>query len=906
MLPKAYEPQPVEEKLSAEWQKNRLFISHIPDDKSKRSFVIVIPPPNITGALHMGHALNDTLQDALVRANRMLGAEAFWVPGTDHGGIATQNVMEKKLSKERKLKRQDLGREKFLEEMWKWYAECGGTILNQLNKLGCALDLGKDNVRFTMDEPRANAVFESFSRLWNKKYIYRGERMINWCVRCGTALSDIEVEHEQLNSKLWHISYALADGEGSIVIATTRPETLFGDTAVAVHPEDERYKHLIGKKVHLPLTDRVIPIIADAEVDRSFGTGALKITPAHDPVDFEIGRRNKLEVIKVIDYDGHMINCPAKYSGMERTKCRHQAVEDLKEAGLLVKEEHHGHGVGTCYRCNQPIEPMLSEQWFVKMKELAEPAIRAAVSEQVKFHPVSWKKPFVDWLRNIEDWCISRQIWWGHRIPVWYCTKCSTTGLIYNTDGELSRVSFKDGAKPIISRNKPEKCPHCGGTDLVQDPDVLDTWFSSALWPFSVFGWPEKTPELGFFYPTSVLVTGYEITYLWVARMVMMGIEFMGEVPFKDVYIHGIVRDKHGKKMSKSLGNVIDPLDLIAKYGTDAIRFSLLAQAFPGKDIPFGEESITGARNFCNKIYNAARFVMMNLPEQPRELKLPAKFTHLSDRWIMDRYMTAIRDARAGISDYDLASSTVDLYHFLWGAYCDWYVELAKQRLLNPEEKEEVLAILVHVLYGTLKALHPFMPYITEELTTALRPYTDSKAKYLLEERYPEVNKAWFDETAASEMEIIMGATTALRTMRSHFNIPPGIKIRTIASAKHAETLAPLKRNPEYVTQLAKIEGFETGIDLSKPALSATAVFKDLSFYVPLEGLIDFKCERERLVKELEKLGKEVEICSGRLSNPVFTQKAPPAEVKSIELRLAEAKHKSDQVSAAIADLSAV
>ncbi|MDD4003752.1 MAG: valine--tRNA ligase [Elusimicrobiaceae bacterium] len=904
MLPKTYEPQPVEEKLAALWQKDRLFVSHIPQDSSKKSFVIVIPPPNITGALHMGHALNDTLQDALVRANRMFGSEAFWVPGTDHGGIATQTVMEKKISRERKLKRTDLGREKFIEQLWCWYEECGGTILGQLNKLGCALDLGKDNVRFTMDGTRGRAVFESFRRLWEKKYIYRGERMINWCVRCGTALSDIEVEHEQQNSKLWHIRYPFAEGDGEIIVATTRPETMLGDTAVAVNPGDERYAALIGKKLRLPLTGRLIPVVGDDEVDMQFGTGAVKVTPAHDPVDFEIGKRHNLEVIKVIDYDGCMIGCCAPYLGLERGKCRHRIIADLTEAGFFVQEEHHGHGVGTCYRCHQPIEPMVSEQWFVHMKELAEPAIRAAVSDRVQIHPAAWKKPFVDWLRNIEDWCISRQIWWGHRIPVWYCKTCSHGGLVYNAAGELSRVSFAHGAQPIVSYDRPEKCPCCGGQDLLQDPDVLDTWFSSALWPFSVFGWPEKTPELDFYYPTSVLVTGYEIIYLWVARMLMMGLEFMGDVPFKDVYIHGIVRDKHGKKMSKSIGNVVDPLDLIAKYGTDAVRFSLLAQAFPGKDIPFGEESITGARNFCNKIYNAQRFVMMHLPETPRELKLPGKFSSLSDRWIVDRYMTAVRDARADIENFDLASAAVDLYHFLWGAYCDWYVELAKPRLQNESEKEEALAVLVYVLYGTLKALHPFMPYITEELAAALRPYTDSKARYLLEERYPAVRQDWFDETAATEMELIMGATTSLRTVRSHFNVPPGLKLRVIMSAKTSGTLLTVRQNADYIALLARLDGFDIGLDVEKPRQSATAVFKDLSIYIPLEGIIDMGKERERLVKEMEKLETEVELCRTRLENENFVKKAPADQVASMRLRLAEAEHKAGQVKTAMADLA--
>ena len=570
MLPKAYEPQEVEKKLADKWQNAKLFAAKA--DKTKKPFVIVIPPPNITGALHMGHALNDTLQDVLIRSHRMFGEEAFWVPGTDHGGIATQNVIEKKLAKEEHKSRHDLGREKFVETVWEWYNECGNAIFNQFRKMGWSLDLS--DIRFTMDEKRAKAVYECFRQWWEKKYIYRGKRLINWCVRCSTALSDIEVEHEQHAGKLWHLRYKGEDGSDGIVIATTRPETIYADAAIAVNPKDERYKNMVGKKVIIPLANRAIPIIADEAVELEFGTGALKITPAHDATDYEVGQRHNLPAVSVINDKGKMINCPEKYLGMDRDLCRKETVKDLDAAGLLVKEEKYNNAVSTCYRCHNVIEPFMSEQWFVKMDELATPAIAAAESGELQFHPESWKTPFVNWLKNLQDWCISRQIWWGHRIPVWYCRHCSEKGLTFATDKQgnkqLTKVSFEDGAKPIVSFNKPEKCPVCGGHDLVQDPDVLDTWFSSSLWPLSVFGWPEQTEDLKYFYPTSTLVTGYEILYLWVARMVMSGLAFTGKLPFKDVFLNGIVRDKTGAKMSKSKGNVIDPLDMTAKYGTDA------------------------------------------------------------------------------------------------------------------------------------------------------------------------------------------------------------------------------------------------------------------------------------------------------------------------------------------------
>ena len=908
MLPKSYEPGPIEEKYIRLWQERRLFNSSIPADKSKKSFTIVIPPPNITGALHMGHALNNTLQDILIRYNRMTGREAYWIPGTDHGGIATQNVIEKKIAKERHQHRHDIGREEFLKIVWEWRKECGDVILNQLSKLGCALDFNPGNVRFTMDDKRARAVQEEFRRLWDKDRIYRGERMINWCVRCETALSDIEVEHESASSKLWHIHYPLEDGSQGLIVATTRPETMLGDTAVAVNPKDERYTNIVGKKLRLPLTDRLIPIVADAEVDSSFGTGAVKVTPSHDPVDYEIGKRHSLEFIPVIDFHGKMQNVPAKYAGLERAECRKQLVKDLDEAGFLKKEEPYTNAVSTCERCHNTIEPLVSEQWFVKMKELAAPAIAAAESGKVRFHPEPWKKQYIDWLNKIQDWCISRQIWWGHRIPAWYCTKCSGAGLIYVTakDGSrvLSRISVKDGAKPIVAAAKPGVCPDCGGTDMVQDPDVLDTWFSSAMWPFSVFGWPEKTPELAYYYPTSVLVTGYEILYLWVARMVMMGMEFMDDVPFTDVCINGIVRDKHGKKMSKSLGNVIDPLDLTAKYGTDAVRYGLIAQAAPGRDIMFAEESMVGARNFSNKLYNACRFLQMNLPESG-ELKLPAKPENLADRWLLHRYNTVVRECRHSIVNYDPAAAAQSLYHFIWDEYCDWYVELAKPRLANPDEKEAVLAILTHVFYGSLKALHPFMPFITEELAAALRPYVGAKGDFLLQEEYPAADKSRFDETAAKEMEIVMGITVALRTIRSQYSVPPAQKVNALISARSKEGLAVLTPRLDYVSFLAKLEKADTGIELPKPRACATAVYGEFTLYMPLAGLIDFEKEAMRLKRELEKIDKEREQCKARLADDSFRARAPKEKIDEIEVRLAGANSRAESINAALADLAA-
>jgi valyl-tRNA synthetase len=896
MLSKAYDPKPVEAKWADAWQKERLFISK--PTPEKKPFVVVIPPPNITGALHIGHALNNTLQDVLIRYARMLGREAYWVPGTDHGGIATQNVMEKQLKAEGKT-RHDLGREEFIKRTWAWYEECGGTILTQLRRLGCALDLDKSNVRFTMDKPRTAAVFETFRYMWEKGLVYRRERMINWCTRCGTALSDIEVEYEDEKSKLWHIKYAFEDGSGHVVVATTRPETMLGDSAVAVHPEDERYKGLVGKKLKLPLTDRLIPLVADDGVEKDFGTGAVKVTPAHDPLDFEIGERHKLEVLRVISYEGKMTNCPAAYEGLSVQQARKEVVAALAAAGLLEKEEHYKHSVSKCSRCSSHIEPLVSEQWFVKMKDMAAPAIAAAEKDQVKFYPASWKKPFTQWLGNIQDWCISRQIWWGHRIPVWYCRSCSAGGLKFDEKGQLSRVSFADGALPVISQDKPSSCPKCGGHDLLQDPDVLDTWFSSALWPFSVFGWPEKTKELDYYYPTSVLVTGYEILYLWVARMVMSGLEQMGRVPFSQVYVHGIVRDKHGKKMSKSLGNVVDPLAMVDKYGTDALRFSLMAQTMGGRDIPFSEDAIVGGRNFVNKLYNAARFLQMYLPEQPAPVKAdrPAE---LADLWITERYADALRRSKAAMAEYDLPKAQDALYSFVWDEFCDWYLELAKPRLQGPD-KDKVLAHALALFTGALKALHPFMPYVTEELYSSLKGYLPEPGGYLLNERWPEIPETGDKATAA--MQELMGVITQLRVVRSQFEIPPGKLIKALAVAGDEAALERLKAGSGYVSLLAKVEGLEIGKGLPKPPRAVSAISGAFNLYVPMDGTVDLEKEKGRLAKELEKARKDSEQCLQRLGDKTFMDRAPKAEIEKIQARSEETSGKVSRLAAILEEL---
>ncbi len=865
MLDKAYDPGPVESRWLQEWEAARLF--HSEPKAGARMFSIVIPPPNVTGALHIGHALNNTLQDVLVRWHRLHGAETCWVPGTDHGGIATQNVMEKQLKGE-SLSRHALGREKFLERMQAWTRSTKSTILGQLKRLGCALDWQRE--AFTMDEARAKSVFSAFKALWDARLIYRGERMVNWCVRCGTALSDIEVEHEERKGKLWHIRYPAADGKGEgLVVATTRPETLLGDTAVAVNPRDNRYLGLVGRKLKLPLTGREIPIVGDEHVDATFGTGAVKVTPAHDPNDFEILQRHtEIGLRKVIGPDGKMTpDAGEGCAGLSREQARDKVLADLAAEGLLVKTEDHKNAVGVCYRCGSAIEPLLSLQWFVKMGDLAKPAIEALDKGQFKIHPQNWANPYREWLSNIKDWCVSRQIWWGHRIPVWY----------------------KESQEPVVAASSP-------GEGWTQDPDVLDTWFSSALWPMSVFGWPDKTEDLRFYYPTSVLVTGYEILYLWVARMQMMGLRFQGQPPFSDAIIHGIVRDKSGKKMSKSLGNVVDPLLMMDKYGTDALRFSLVVQAHPGRDVPFAEDSITGSRNFANKLWNSTRFVLMNLPERPARPYSLETLSHccleLADKWILAEYQAALEQARKAMESCDVAAAGDALYGFLWDKFCDWYVELAKIRLqgIEGEEKESARAILVQVLNGTLKMLHPFMPYVTEELFAALKPYSGEMAAFVLKAQAPRTAFDWSNEEARRDMGTVMSVISELRALRAQLNVPPGLKIKVIAAGDAPESEALVAGHQGYVKALARVEAVEFTKNLRRPAQSATAVAAGLSFFVPLAGLIDFDTERQRLQKEAQKAEAELQKIAQKVKNPNFIARAPREEVATAEAQYGAAE----------------
>ena len=924
-IEKVYAPKTVEDRWSKAWVEEGLFRSEPRDRTKVRPYVIVIPPPNITGALHMGHALNNTLQDALVRWQRMKGHGALWVPGTDHGGIATQNVVEKLLKAEG-TSRDKLGRDAFLERMRSWRDQTGDTILNQLKRLGCSLDWSRK--RFTMDEVCSKAVVEAFRRLWEKGLIYRGERMINWCVRCGTALSDIEVEMEERKGKLWHIRYPGTDGGPGVVVATTRPETMLGDTAVAVHPKSEKWAGMIGKKVRLPLTGRDIPVVGDESVDLSFGQGALKVTPAHDPVDFELGQKHGLPLKKVIGPDGKMTADAGKnYAGLARDKAREKVLEDLEAEELLEKIDDYPHSVPTCYRCQQVIEPLLSEQWFVRMKELAAPALEAAEKGSVRFHPKSWKSPFTDWLANIKDWCISRQIWWGHRIPVWYCYNCNDQAMQRGSDflmykgrvvvQGVHQSEFIDNlgpARPLpgfvgfFAAEPPSQCPKCGGGKhlLLQDPDVLDTWFSSGLWPFSVFGWPEPSKDLEYFYPTSVLVTGYEIIYLWVSRMVMMGLEFMKQVPFTDVYIHGIVRDKHGKKMSKSLGNVVDPLGLMEKYGTDALRFSLVSQAVPGRDIQFGEEALVGPRNFANKLWNSTRFVLMNLPETAEALSFRSEDLELADRWILHELSLASESAMKDVDGYDLASAAQGLYAFVWDKFCDWYIELAKDRLQGADEKAKrtTQAVLVHVLSRVLRLLHPFMPFITEELWQAVRPYAGETEERLLRLRLPAPEESPRSPKDAADMAVLMSATTSIRTVRSQFNVPPAARITSILAASDPAVRGALSRHARYIEHLARLEKLELPAEAKRPPHSATAVVPSVGpVYIPLEGLIDLEKEKVRLAKERDALGHEIERLAQKLSNPAFVERAPKEEVERQQNLLAEREERRRHLQDSLASL---
>ncbi len=872
-LPKAYDFRGVEEKWYKFWEEKGYFKPKL--DPNRPRFSMVIPPPNVTGRLHVGHALNTTLQDVMARYKRMDGYDTLWVPGTDHAGIATQNVVEKALAKEG-LTRHDIGREEFLKRVWQWKEEYGGAIIEQLKRLGCSCDWSR--LRFTMDEGLSRAVREVFVRLYEEGLIYRGDYIINWCPRCHTALADIEVEHEPTKGHLWYIRYPLVDGSGYIVVATTRPETMLGDTAVAVNPEDERYQSLIGKKIKLPLIGREIPIIADKEVDPEFGTGAVKVTPAHDFADFEIARRHNLPFVKVMDEDGKMTSEAGPYAGLDRFEARKKVVNDLKEQGLLEKIEDYEVVLGKCYRCDDVVEPLLSKQWFVKMKPLATPAIAAVERGFTKLIPENWKNLYYDWMYNIRDWCISRQIWWGHRLPAWTCKDC----------GNL-----------IVSRKDPDACANCGSTALSQEEDVLDTWFSSALWPFSTLGWPEDTQELRLYYPTSLLVTSFDILFFWVARMLMMGLHFMGAIPFHHVYIHALVRDEKGQKMSKSKGNVIDPLVMIEKYGTDAFRFTLVALAAQGRDIKLAESRIEGFRHFVNKIWNAARFVLMNL-EGYEKIDLAKEDLPKESRWILSRLSRTVAKVRAALDAYEFDQAALSAYHFFWHEFCDWYVEMSK-RFLAEEGKSRLQAqnVLLEVLETSLRLLHPFMPFVTEEIWQAIPHEGES----IMIAPYPTQNKAFEDETLEKEIDKIKEAIVAIRAIRADYNLHPTAELKVIVRTEKENTLKLFEEFASVIKQLARVSELELTKEGERPKGAASAVLTDAEIFVPLEGLVDVSAEIKKLRKEEEKTLKELSRVKARLENEGFLKKAPQDVVEKERKRAEELEAKLSRIRENIARL---
>ena len=871
-----YNPLEIEGEIYEKWLRGGYFHQEV--DPSRKAFCIVIPPPNVTGSLHIGHALDNTLQDILVRWHRMMGDNTVWIPGTDHAGIATQVKVEAVLAKEG-LSRHDLGREEFLRRVWQWKEKYGGTIRGQLQRLGASCDWQRE--RFTMDEGLSRAVRQVFVRLYEKGLIYRGTYIINWCPRCRTSLSDLEVEHEDTKGALYHIKYPLAGEDGHITVATTRPETMLGDTAVAVNPDDLRYAHLVGKRVVLPIMGREIPIIADEHADPKFGTGAVKVTPAHDPNDFEIGLRHNLPAIKVIGEDGTMTKEAGKYEGLDRYVCREKVVEELASLGLLVKVEEHEHAVGHCQRCNSVVEPMISRQWFVRMKPLAKPAIDAVRDGRIRFVPERFAKVYLNWMENVHDWCISRQLWWGHRIPVWYCGEC----------GEATAAS-----------EEPSACPKCGSTRLEQDPDVLDTWFSSALWPFSTMGWPEDTPELRHFYPTSVLVTAYDIIFFWVARMIFMGLEFMGEVPFRDVFIHGLVRAASGKKMSKSLGTGVDPLEVVDRYGADVLRFTLVSGNTPGNDMRFREERLEASRNFANKLWNAARFVLMNLhgfdPADVRERDLDLL---PQDRWIRSRANRVTKEVDSHLRAYEIGEAARALYDFTWDEFCDWYIEVSKARLYGDDGR--ACTTTRYVLWETLgkivRLLHPFMPFVTEAIWQRLPGAGES----VMVADWPGFEERLDDPDAEAEMTTLMDVTRAIRNIRSEMNVPPQKKIDAIvvATDRTAETL---KTGEELVMRLAGLRRLDVEERLErKPEKAAHGVVTGAEVYVPLGGVIDLDVEMRRLEKELRATEAALEAAERKLSNPGFVEKASEDVVERERARREEYAEKRARLAARLADL---
>lgn len=868
-LASVYEPQDVEGKWYAFWRGNNYFAPS--DDYTKKPFSIVMPPPNVTGSLHLGHALDNTLQDILTRWRRMQGYNALWLPGTDHAGIATQARVEEALAKEG-LTKHDLGREKFLDKVWEWKHLYGDRITKQLSLLGSSCDWSRE--RFTMDEGCSKAVREVFVNLYEKDLIYQGDYIINWCPRCNTAISDIEVEHEDSAGNLWHIKYPVDNSDDYVIVATTRPETMLGDTGVAVHPEDTRYKDLIGKNVVLPLMNRLIPIFADEYVDKEFGTGAVKVTPAHDPNDFDMGLRHKLEQIRVMDDHAIMNENAGKYEGLDRQAARKMVVDDLKQAGFLVKVEDHQHAVGHCQRCETIIEPMISKQWFVRMQPLAEPAIKAVVEGDINFIPARFTKVYTNWMENIRDWCISRQLWWGHRIPVWYCDEC----------GEV-----------ICSKTDPTACSKCNSTNLRQDEDVLDTWFSSALWPFSTLGWPEKTPELAYFYPTSVLVTGRDIIFFWVARMIFSGLEHMGEKPFHEVNIHGLILDGQGRKMSKSLGNGIDPIEVIDKYGADTLRFSLITGVTPGNDVRFNWDKVENTRNFANKIWNASRFVLMNLTEYEK-IEVAAGELTLIDRYIIARLNETAMEVTKLLEQYDCGEAAKKLYEFIWDEFCDWYIELAKPRLFrptNPREKLVVQNVLQSVLMDILRLLHPFMPFITEEIYQYLPEHNET----IMLDSWPGGDEDKIIALDIEAMQVIMQAIRAVRNIRAEFNINPGVKIEVIALMRDKAKEEIFINNKSYIEAMANVKEIKIVDSLpEKPKQALSAHTPVIEIFVPLEGVIDVEKEIARLEKDLKNAIDELNKATGKLNNDSFISRAPQEVIAKEQAKAAEAQLKKEGI----------
>ncbi len=870
-LAKAYEPQEVEGRIYDFWMKGGYF--HAEVDPKKKPYTIVIPPPNITGQLHMGHAWDETLQDILIRWKRMQGYSALWLPGTDHASIATEAKIVEAM-REEGLSKEDLGREGFLERAWAWKDKFGGRILEQLKLLGSSCDW--DRLRFTMDEGCSKAVRHVFVKLYEEGLIYRGERIINWCPNCKTAISDAEVIFEEQQGSFWHLRYPLADGSGYIQLATTRPETMLGDTAVAVHPEDERYKHLVGKNVILPLVNKEIPIVADEYVEMDFGTGVVKITPAHDPNDFEVGQRHNLPVINVMNEDGSINENGGKYAGLSGLEARKQIVKDLEEGGYLIKVEPLKHNVGTCQRCHTVVEPRVSTQWFVKMEPLAGPAIDVVKDGAIRLIPDRMEKTYYNWMENIKDWCISRQLWWGHRIPAWYCEDCGET---------------------IVSETDVDTCPKCGGKHLHQDSDTLDTWFSSALWPFSTLGWPDNTPELEYFYPTNTLVTGYDIIFFWVARMIFSGLKHTGKAPFDTVLFHGLLRDSQGRKMSKSLGNGIDPVDVINQYGADALRFTLVTGNSPGNDARYSDEKVAASRNFANKIWNAARFIHMNIDGHDVPCALPATLS-LEDQWIVSRFNTVAKEVTENLDKFELGMAVSKLYDFIWDDFCDWYIELAKRPLSGEDQAvaQNTRQVLVWVLTHTLALLHPFMPFVTEEIWQSL-PH-DGEA--LIVAPWPQYEEGRAFPQAEAEMKKVMELITAVRTRRSEMNVPPSKKAHLYIETSDT---AAFEAEREAIAKLAYCSAVEIGESFPQAEGSVTVVTAACRGYLPMDDLVDKKAETARLTKELEGAKKQLATAEAKLQNEKFISKAPQNVIDGVKDNAAKLREKVRMIEESLAAL---